>query len=49
MLRITGRDTEMTVRTRRRKGEEVNCVLRTRWQGRSYGGKMAPMTTIPRN
>jgi len=42
-------DTEMTVRTRRRMGEEENRVLRTRWLGRSCGGKTAPTTTNPRN
>jgi len=42
-------DTEMTVRTRRRRmAEEENRVLRTRWLGRSCGGKTAPTTTKPR-
>jgi hypothetical protein len=39
---------EMTIRTRRRMGEEENRVLRTRWLGRSCGGKTAPTTTEPR-
>jgi len=42
-------DTEMTVRTRRRMGEEENRVLRTWWLRRSCGGKTAPTTTNPRN
>jgi len=41
-------NTEMTVRTRRRMAEEENRVLRTRWLGRSCGGKTAPTTTKPR-
>ena len=40
---------EMTVRRRRRMEEEENRVLRTRWLGRSCGGKTAPTTTEPRN
>ena len=39
---------EMMVRTRRRMEEEENRVLRTRWLGRSCGGKTAPTTTKPR-
>ena len=42
-------DSEMTVRTRRRMAEEENYVLRTRWLGRSCGGKTAPTTTKPRS
>jgi hypothetical protein len=34
---------------RRRKAEEENPVLRTRWLWRSCGGKTAPTTTKPRN
>jgi hypothetical protein len=42
-------DTEMTVRTRRRRMvEEENHVLRTRWLGRSCGRKTAPTTSKPR-
>jgi hypothetical protein len=40
-------DMDMTVRTRRRTGEDENSVLRTRWLGRSCGGKTAPTTTKP--
>jgi len=42
-------DAEMTDRTRRRMVKEENRVLRTRWLGRSGGGKTAPTTTHPRN
>ena len=41
-------NTEMSVKTRRRMTEEENRVLRTRWLGRSCGGKTAPTTTKPR-
>jgi len=41
-------NTEMTVSTRRRIAEEENRVLRTRWLGRSCGGKTTPTTTKPR-
>ena len=37
-------DMEMTV-TRRSIAEEENRMLRTRWLGRSCGGKPAPTTT----
>jgi len=39
----------MTLRKRRRMGEEENHFLRTRWVGRSCGGKTAPTTTNPCN
>jgi len=39
---------EMTVKTRRRMGEQETRVLRTRWLGRSCAGKTAPTTTKPR-
>jgi len=42
------RDMEMMVR-RRRMAEEENRVLRTRWLGRSCGGKTAPTTAEPHN
>jgi len=49
MLRIWDfGDAEMTDRTRRRMVEEKSRVLRTRWLGRSCGGKTAPTTTKPR-
>ena len=48
MLRIWDfGDAEMTDRTRRRMVEEKSRVLRTRWLGRSCGGKTAPTTTKP--
>ena len=40
-------DMEMMVSTRRRMAEEKYHVLRTRWLGRSCGGKPAPTTSKP--